>query len=112
MTTEERLAAIENELSLRGVTGWHGSRWLIAEVRRLTDQRNEAVAEAPTIIAKACDEAYARGRADERQSILQMIRTNFSCSGYDIKRTIERGVHLKLEAIERGEHVAEVKDGP
>lgn len=106
-TIERKLAAIEalpegTYRDTKGI-GWHGTvvgpselEWLIAEVRRLTEDNTDI---------HSCREAiseheYARGRADELKAVLAMIKDRFACSGYDIKRVIERG-----------EHVAEVKDG-
>lgn len=120
MTTDERLAEIENAIAkvyhgtFNGVEKWFDGdadvddvRWLIAEVRRL----QALITTGKAIIHDIADGSeYRRGRVDERASVLAMIRSNFSCSGYEIKRAIERGEHVRLEAIERGEHVAEVKD--
>lgn len=151
MTNDDKLAAIEayNE-NPRNPHAVERSevRWLIAEVRRLTEAINthrsqkaddrciedddrlyEALgdgikcdrrvgdkaamlANCQRFIEKRCEgggwpsyaelEAevqaeYARGRADERRDVIKFLRDNTKWKSFD--------------AIERGEHVAEGKDG-
>lgn len=115
MTDNNKLAAIEDGLFVIGSTkdGMSEShtrhkkvRWLIDKVRQLRDE-NESACEKIKELGVMLENAntaigtwkgeYARGRADERRDICRWMSK--------FKWLVDDVPH-----IERGEHVAEVKD--
>lgn len=103
MTNEERLAWIEANSYLYP-TSIADLRWLIAEVRRLTDE-NESACEKIKELGVMLENAntaigtwkgeYARGRAEERKQIVKWIKLAYGSLADWMVQRIKRGEHVE-----------------